>query len=150
MLWFVIKVVICIFVFVWLRGTLPRLRYDQFMPLGWKLLIPINLVWIMAVATMHILNDRGWPGWKSAALVLIPVLLILLVVFSAQEAAAARRRIERVADDEAEARLGPAFPVPPMDLRVPRQPRLARAGASRAPAAVLDSGDDQRGDDVDG
>ena len=48
-LWFVAKVVLAIFVFVWLRGTLPRLRYDQFMHLGWKVLLPINLVWILAV-----------------------------------------------------------------------------------------------------
>ena len=152
-LWFVIKVVLIIFVFVWLRGTLPRLRYDQFMQLGWKLLLPINLVWILAVATMHILNDRGWPAWKSAALVLIPVLLILLVVFSAQEAGSARRRLDLAADDEAEARLGPAFPVPPMDLRVPRAPRearLVRATAAHSSAALTDSGDDQRGDDDNG
>ena len=152
-LWFVIKVVLIIFVFVWLRGTLPRLRYDQFMQLGWKLLLPINLVWILAVATMHILNDRGWPAWKSAALVLIPVLLILLVVFSAQEAGSARRRLDLAADDEEEARLGPAFPVPPMDLRVPRAPRearLVRATAAHSSAALTDSGDDQRGDDDNG
>ena len=149
-LWFVIKVVVIIFVFVWLRGTLPRLRYDQFMQLGWKLLLPVNLGWILAVATMHVLNDRGWPAWKSAALVLIPVLLILLIVFSAQEAGSARRRLDLVADDEAEARLGPAFPIPPMDLRVPREARLARATAARSTAALTDSGDDQRGDDDHG
>jgi hypothetical protein len=51
------------------------------------------------------------------------------------EGAAARRRAQVATDDAADARLGPAFPIPPMDLRVPRAPRLARAGA---PAAVLD------------
>ena len=67
MIWFVIKVVIAIFVFVWLRGTLPRLRYDQFMHLGWKVLIPVNLVWILAVTSIHVLRDRDWPAWKATA-----------------------------------------------------------------------------------
>ena len=53
MLWFFVKVVVALFVFIWLRGTLPRLRYDQFMRFGWKVLIPINLVWILVVATMR-------------------------------------------------------------------------------------------------
>jgi NADH-quinone oxidoreductase subunit H len=145
LIWFVIKVVLCIFVFVWLRGTLPRMRYDQFMQLGWKVLIPANLGWILAIGTMHVLNDRAWPKWKSAAIVIVPVLLIILVVFSAQEAAAARRRAERAAEDAAEARLGPAFPVPPMNLRVPRTPKLVRAGA---PAAVLE--EEKKGSDPDG
>ncbi len=144
MLWFVVKVVVIIFVFVWLRGTLPRLRYDQFMHLGWKVLIPINLGWILAVGTMHVLNDRGWPSWKAATVVTVPVLLVILAVFSAQESAVARRRAERLAEDEAELRLGPAFPVPPMDLRIPRAPKLVRASA---PASVLDAADHERGDD---
>ena len=144
MLWFVVKVVVIIFVFVWLRGTLPRLRYDQFMHLGWKVLIPINLGWILAIGTIHVLSDRGWPSWKAATLVTVPVLLVILAAFSAQESALARRRAARLAEDEAELRLGPAFPVPPMDLRIPRAPRLVRASA---PASVLDAANDERGDD---
>ena len=142
-LWFVIKIVLLIFVFVWLRGTLPRLRYDQFMQLGWKVLIPINLVWILAVSSMHVLRDRGWPTWKAAAIVLVPVLLLILAILSAMEGASARRRATQAAEDEAEARRGPAFPVPPIDLRVPRPPNLVRASV---PAAVLD----QKGSDADG
>ena len=48
--WFLLKVLGFIFFFIWLRGTLPRLRYDQFMKLGWKVLIPVSLVWILLVA----------------------------------------------------------------------------------------------------
>jgi NADH-quinone oxidoreductase subunit H len=142
-LWFVTKVVLLIFVFVWLRGTLPRMRYDQFMQLGWKVLIPINLGWILAVSSMHVLRDRGWPTWKAAAIVLVPVLLVILVILTVMEGASARRRAAQAAEDEAEARRGPAFPVPPMDLRVPRIPKLVPASA---PAAVLD----QKGSDADG
>src|SRR3712207_9219916 len=53
LLWFFLKVVAALFVFIWLRGTLPRLRYDQFMRFGWKVLVPTALVWILAVATMR-------------------------------------------------------------------------------------------------
>ena len=53
MVWFFAKVVCFIFLFVWLRGTLPRFRYDQFMRFGWKVLIPISVVWIMIVAILR-------------------------------------------------------------------------------------------------
>ena len=49
--WFFLKVSIFLFGFIWLRGTLPRLRYDQFMKLGWKILVPSSLVWLLVVAT---------------------------------------------------------------------------------------------------
>ena len=51
MLWFIGKVFLFVFFFIWLRGTLPRLRYDQFMRFGWKVLIPVALVWIVAVGS---------------------------------------------------------------------------------------------------
>ena len=57
-LWFIGKVMIFIFIFIWLRGTLPRLRYDQFMRFGWKVLIPISLVWIVAVAAIRAIEPR--------------------------------------------------------------------------------------------
>jgi len=59
LLWFLGKVVLLIAVFVWLRGTLPRLRYDQFMKLGWKVLIPLSLIWIVLVAGMRLAFNEG-------------------------------------------------------------------------------------------
>jgi NADH-quinone oxidoreductase subunit H len=58
-LWFLTKVLLFVFVFIWLRGTLPRLRYDQFMKFGWKVLIPASLVWILAVGTVRAISLEG-------------------------------------------------------------------------------------------
>jgi NADH-quinone oxidoreductase subunit H len=59
LLWFFGKLLLFIFFFIWLRGTLPRLRYDQFMAFGWKRLIPISLAWIVAVATIRSITLEG-------------------------------------------------------------------------------------------
>lgn len=58
LLWFIGKLFVFIFFFIWLRGTLPRLRYDQFMKLGWKVLIPVSLAWILIVATARTLREN--------------------------------------------------------------------------------------------
>jgi NADH-quinone oxidoreductase subunit H len=59
-LWFFAKIFVILFVFVWLRGTLPRLRYDQFMKFGWRVLIPVSIVWILLVATWRgVRNEYG-------------------------------------------------------------------------------------------
>ena len=53
------KVLCFIFLFIWLRGTLPRLRYDQFMAFGWKILIPASVVLDHAVAAVRVVQLRG-------------------------------------------------------------------------------------------
>ncbi|MGA4508810.1 NADH-quinone oxidoreductase subunit NuoH [Propionibacteriaceae bacterium G1746] len=58
--WFILKVQLLFTFFVWLRGTLPRFRYDQFMKLGWKWLIEIALAWIVAVALLKVGQREGW------------------------------------------------------------------------------------------
>ncbi|MCR0982062.1 NADH-quinone oxidoreductase subunit NuoH [Roseomonas populi] len=57
-IWFILKICFCMFVFVWVRATLPRYRYDQLMRLGWKVFLPFSLVWL--VLTAFALKIFGW------------------------------------------------------------------------------------------
>jgi NADH-quinone oxidoreductase subunit H len=75
LLWFVAKVWTFLFVFMWLRATLPRLRYDQFMALGWKLLIPVSLLWILIVACLRAADLTGVIPSLIAAAGLLAVVL---------------------------------------------------------------------------
>ncbi|WP_198374370.1 NADH-quinone oxidoreductase subunit NuoH [Neoroseomonas rubea] len=56
--WFVLKICFCLFVFLWVRATFPRYRYDQLMRLGWKVFLPFSLVWLVLTAT--VLKLTGW------------------------------------------------------------------------------------------
>jgi len=57
-IWFVAKILFCLFVFIWVRATLPRFRYDQLMRLGWKVFLPFSLAWV--VITAGVLTAFGW------------------------------------------------------------------------------------------
>ena len=108
--WFMGKVLFFIFIFIWLRGSLPRLRYDQFMRFGWKWLIPASIVWIIAVATIRVIDleggfDRTW--LIIAAIVLAVLLLVLLFVEDKEKPA------EELEPEPFDAFAG-GYPVPPM------------------------------------
>lgn len=56
-LWLLIKVVIFLFFYIWLRGTLPRFRYDQLMGIAWKVLLPLVLVNILITAFIRLIGN---------------------------------------------------------------------------------------------
>ncbi len=58
--WFLAKLLVFLFVYVWFRATLPRFRYDQLMDLGWKRLIPLALYWLLLIAALRVGRDQGW------------------------------------------------------------------------------------------
>nr|WP_229071915.1 NADH-quinone oxidoreductase subunit NuoH [Actinoplanes sp. DH11] len=133
LIWFFGKVLILLFGFIWLRATLPRLRYDQFMRFGWKVLIPVNLVWILFLAYFKVARSGELSDevrWISTGAI---ALVVLLVAWRWP----APKKPKPVAIEEELARRPPgSFPVPPMDLQVPPSPRARRAVAERAPATV--------------
>src|SRR5882762_1705595 len=78
MVWFIGKMLVFLFVFIWLRGTLPRMRYDQFMRIGWKGLVPVSLLWILMIFAIRTWRTSGG-GQGSTALVVVGVCVVALL-----------------------------------------------------------------------
>jgi len=113
LLWFFGKVLFFVFLFIWLRGSLPRLRYDQFMAFGWKRLIPISLLWILAVATMRVARDDLEFDRQTAMIVAGALLVVFLLLFLIPERVPTDPTDQASGADGAQPRAS-SFPVPPM------------------------------------
>ncbi len=125
-LWFLVKVGALLFFFIWLRGSLPRIRYDQLMAFGWKILIPAALAWTLLIATLRVYRRQG----GGAVVYIIGGLVIagVLVWLFATDLTAERRAEQRAAAEaEFTGKIGETFPVPPMDL--PHYHGIAAEGA---------------------
>jgi NADH-quinone oxidoreductase subunit H len=134
-LWFLIKVFALLFCYVWLRGTLPRTRYDQLMALGWKILIPFSIIWLLLVATVRALRADNHSPVVYAVAGVVLVLFVLLITFWDN---GYQKHLARIAPDNPDATAEeedewdydedgelvkvvraapePRYPVPPLDL----------------------------------
>jgi NADH-quinone oxidoreductase subunit H len=111
-LWFLAKVFLFVFVFIWLRGTLPRLRYDQFMKFGWKVLIPVSLFWIVAVGTIRAISLEG-PINRTYLFVAAAIAIVIFVLLSFIPESSDDSESDEAFADDTDSHPG-GYPVPPM------------------------------------
>jgi len=161
LLWFFIKVLLFMFAFVWLRGTLPRIRYDQFMKVGWKVLVPVSLVWILLVATARVLNRSTDLSTREVMLWMgIPIAALLIALLLWPD----KKKIDDEDDDYpgdyavdengypipvddpslagiAVPQASSGYPIPPLNLKVPTPPIRHRAPVPAVAPSPTEQGD---------
>ena len=134
MIWFFLKIFIFIFVFIWLRGTLPRFRYDQFMRFGWKVLIPISVLWILIIAIIRGVSDEY--GLTATPLAITAGFILTVAVLWILGRNVKRRRVKNLAENTIPEKFKPnsgGFPVPPLpgqEYRPARRTVVADGGAA--------------------
>ena len=106
--WYLAKVILFFFLFIWLRGTLPRLRYDQFMKFGWKVLIPVNVAWILVVATLRLMSKQGASQIAIGGFTALVVILVLIATSMYDSSKKKAEERARFVPEMPE----PSFPVP--------------------------------------
>ncbi len=134
--WFLVKMWMFMFLFVWVRGTVLRLRYDQFMRFGWKVLIPFALGWIVCVSIIRGLREFHDVNLQTVGVVIFAVAIVVIVVlrFIPEKApAVAAGAAGAAGSDEAFDAFAAGYPVPPLPgQKLPPSPRAER----RARAAI--------------
>jgi NADH-quinone oxidoreductase subunit H len=131
-LWFFGKTFVLLFCFIWVRATLPRFRYDQFMRIGWKVLVPLNLVWIVLIAGIRSFRSESDVSTGQ----ILPIGGIAILILIGVSFVFDRGRVEE--DPDQVPVTGSGYPIPPLDLEVPTEAprRKAVRGRRRRPARV--------------
>jgi NADH-quinone oxidoreductase subunit H len=94
--WFMAKLMVFLFMFVWFRATLPRIRYDQLMDLGWKVMVPVGLAWFLLLAAIRVGDEEGWNG----AVVVAAAFMVMLIGAGLLIGAVSKARQDRAEADE--------------------------------------------------
>ena len=93
-IWLIAKVLVFLYIYVWMRATLPRFRYDQLMDLGWKILIPASLGWFMLMAILRLGRDEDWNAGLVAIVAAVVILGCVALMSTAIKVSKANRERE--------------------------------------------------------